>query len=315
MIWFLLACAAGFVLLARAADEMVVGAARLATAFRVSPVVVGAVVVGFGTSAPEMLVSALAAAQGSIDIAVGNVLGSNVANLTLVLGVAAAINVISLQSSTLRREAPLAVGGAILFALFVQGGLNRVEGAVLLVALAGSLWLIMRAARSQGDSALAADVEELVDGTVIRTRTELWRTAIGLVGTLVGAQLLVEGATGFAGEAGLAEGFVGVSLVALGTSLPELVTAVAAARRREDDLVVGNLLGSNLFNSLAVGGIAALAGPGPLDDPDLAGWASLIMVAVALGTWALMRRGEQVVRIEGFALVGIYVIAVPLLAL
>lgn len=315
MIAFVVASLAGFFLLAKAADHMVVGAARLSSALRISPVVIGAVVIGFGTSAPELVVSALAAAQDSLDIAVGNVAGSNIANLTLVMGVAAMITPLAISSTTLRREAPLSAGSVVIFALALAGGLERWEGALLLVLLVLFLANVLRHGRQQPDAELVSEVEEyLDDDREISLRSEALRTVAGLAGTVVGAQLLVWGATGVADEVGLAEGFIGLTLVALGTSLPELLTAVQAARRAEDELIVGNLLGSNIFNSLAVAGTAALVGPGALADPDLARTAALIMVAVACLAWFFLRTGHAVVRGEGVLLLGLYVAAVPLLA-
>lgn len=323
----------GLVLLTKAADEFVVGAARLAVALRVSSVVIGAVVVGFGTSAPEMLVSGIASFQGKLDIAVGNIIGSNVANLTLILGAAALICAVGVASETLRREAPLSAGAVILFALLVQGGLYRWEGAILAVAMAAALWWMLRSARTAPGEDVAefdAEVAEFVDAEhPHRTPVEVARTVAGLVGTLIGAQILVWGASEIADAAGLSQGFIGLTLVALGTSLPELTTAVAAARRGEVDLIVGNLLGSNIFNSLAVAGIGALAArPGTFDidgetvrvgaheliDPGVLGWPVVLMVVVALGAVLFMVTGKRVVRTEAVALLAVYVVAVPLLA-
>ena len=306
----------GLVLLARAADWMVVGAARLAAALRVSPVVIGAIVIGFGTSAPEMLVSGLAAGQDSLDIAVGNIIGSNIANLTLVLGAAALLCRLEVGSRTLRREAPLSAATVVVFAVAVQDGLSRIEGVLLVVLIVAVVGTLLYGAGDQSEVELSAEVEEFLDEVhAHRTSTEAVRTLVGLVGTLAGAQALVWGATTIASEVGLEEGFVGLTLVALGTSLPELVTAVAAARRQEDELIIGNLLGSNMFNSLAVGATAALVGPGPLADAALSGFATYLMVGVALAAWMMMATGRTVVRWEGVVLLGVYVVAVPSLAL
>ncbi len=140
------------------------------------------------------------------------------------------------------------------------------------------------------------------------------RTVIGLVGVVIGAQLTVMGASSIADELGLAEGFIGITLVALGTSLPELVTAISAARKGEDELIVGNLLGSNLFNSLAVGATAGLLGPGPLDDPKLAGIGVASMLVIALSAWFFMYTRKRIVNWEAIALLSVYAITLPLLA-
>lgn len=314
MALFLLACAAGFVLLTKAADHFVIGAARLSALLRVSPIVIGAVVIGFGTSSPELFVSAIAAGQGDLDLAVGNIIGSNAANLSLVLGVAALIVPFGISSKVLRREAPLAVGAMLVFSLLMFEGFSRVDGVILLLAFVLVLGYILRDSRVSADLELVGEVKEFVGDHDLRPTTEGVRTTLGLVGTLVGAQLLVWGATNIAEEVGLSEGFVGLTLVAVGTSLPELVTAVQAARRREDELIVGNLLGSNIFNSLAVSGVAVLVGPGRVDDPDLLRVAVPVMLVVGGLAWLLMWTDHRLDRWEGAVLLALYAAAVALLA-
>jgi cation:H+ antiporter len=310
----LIAVVAGLLLLTRAADAFVTGAARLSAALSVPPVIIGAVVVGFGTSAPEMVVSGIAATQGKLDIAVGNIIGSNVANLSLVLAVSALLCVMTVDSSVLRREAPLSTAAVVLFAVLVQGGLARWEGALLLVALVGAIGYLFFGSRTGSDELVSEVDEFLEDDERIAVGREALRTLIGLVGVVAGAQLTVTGASEIADRLDLGEGFVGLTLVALGTSLPELVTAIAAARKGEDELIVGNLLGSNLFNSLAVGAVAGLLGPGPLDDAELAGTGTVLMLAVALGAWLFMHTGHRVQRSEAMVLLAGYLVAVPLLA-
>ena len=312
MLLALVAIVVGLVALTRGADAFVAGAARLAVALSVPAVVVGAVVVGFGTSAPEMVVSAVASGQGKLEIAAGNIIGSNVANLTLVLGVAALICSIRVDSRVLRREAPLSVGAVGLFGLLVQDGLTRWEGAVLATCLVAALGLIVRSSGG-GNVELEAEVDEYVGSGAVDTRREAVRTLIGLVGVVAGAQLAVWGATGVADELGLAEGFVGLTLIAIGTSLPELVTAIAAARQGEDELIVGNLLGSNIFNSLAVGATAGIVGPGSIDDPALTGFAVVLMVAIAAAAWLFMATGRVVVRWEAILLLVAYAVSIPFL--
>ncbi len=301
----------GLVILAKAADQLVLGAARLAIRLRISAVVVGAVVIGFGTSLPEMLVSGLAAAGGEVGIAVGNIVGSNVANMTLVLGIAAMFTPLAIASSTLRREAPISVAGVIALALFMQGGFTRTEGLILIVALVGALVWVVLAGRN--DDALGGEVDDYVSGD-IGLRVEVVRTLLGLVGTAGAAQALVWSATRIAEQVGLTGGFVGFTLVALGTSLPELVTTLGAARRNETDLVIGNLLGSNLFNSLAIGGVIALLAPGPISDVSLTVTGAILMVVAAVGAWMLMITAKRVNRWEGALLLAFYVLAVVVMA-
>ena len=305
---------AGLAVLTAAADWFVVGAVRLAARLRLSPVVIGAVVIGFGTSAPEMVVSGLAAGQGKLDIAVGNIVGSNIANLSLVLGAAALVTTVTVAGRTIRREVPLVLVATIVYAVLVQGGLSRIEGLVLLGAAVASVVWILLSSRGGGDEELTHEVEEFLTDAPIDLRRETGRTLAGLLGTLGAAQLLVLSATTMADRLGLAEGFVGLTIVAIGTSLPELATALQAARKDETDLIVGNLLGSNLFNSLAVGGVAALAGPGGVGDPTLTGAAIWLMLGISAGAMLFMRTGYRVVAREGGLLLAVWLGTLPLLA-
>lgn len=314
MLLAVLGIVGGLAVLTAAADWFVLGAVRLAARLRLSSVVIGAVVIGFGTSAPEMVVSGLASGQGKLDIAVGNVIGSNVANLSLVLGAAALVTTVTVAGRTIRREVPLMVAASVVFALLVQGGLTRVEGTILLVGIVAAIGYILYSASGGGDEELTGEVEEFLTDAPIDLPRESLRTLAGLVGTLVAAQVLVMSATRVAEGFGLAEGFVGLTIVAIGTSLPELATALQAARKDETDLIVGNLLGSNVFNSLAVGGIAAMAGPGPVGDPVLTGAAIWLMLAIALGATVFMRTGHRVVRQEGGILLAVWLGTLPLLA-
>ena len=303
----------GLIVLALAADQFVKGAARLALIWHVAPVVVGAVVIGFGTSAPEMVVSGLAAARDDLDIGVGNVIGSNVANMSLVLGAATLVAPVPVESATLRREAPLSVASVMVFALFVQGDINRWEGALLAALLVAAMLLVLSAAR-RGDP-FGDEVADLVRPTAgLRTSVEVTRTLIALVIVVGSAAVLVDGAKRVAEALDLTGGFVGFTLVAVGTSAPELVTAVAAARRRETELLVGNLLGSNVFNSLAVGGVIGLVGPGPVLDTTLADVGSLLMILICGLAWVMMMIGGRVTRLDGVVLIVVWLVSVLLLS-
>lgn len=318
MILLLVGSGAGLLLLTKASDYFVVGSARLATRLRVSPVFIGVAVIGFGTSAPELLVSGLAAAQDRAELAIGNVVGSNAANMTLVLGIAGLLAVVPVRSAVLRWEAPLSVASVVVFAVLVPGGLNLVEGGVLLGLLVVALWLLLRAALAgKGEivDVMAGEVAEYVDGTIRHSlRAELVRTGLGLVGTLAGAQLLVWGAAGLATRLGVPPEVIGFTLVAVGTSLPELVTAIQAQRHGEPDLLVGNLLGSNLFNSLAVGAVIGLAdaGSGPTVVP--AGQV-VVMVGASLGAWLLLANQARLDRWEAGLLLAGYAATLPVTVL
>ena len=302
----------GLLLLTYSAGQFVTGAARVAISLRLSRVVVGAVVIGFGTSAPEMLVSGLAGAQDSLDLAVGNIVGSNVANLTLVLGGAALITPIAVRVAVLKREAVLSLMMVALFGLMIQGGIGLSGGLVLAAVFVVLLLVIVVSAR-EGDDLPASEVDEFLAGATLSVRREWARIALGLAGTLAASQVLVVSSTEAAALLGLAEGFIGLTVVAVGTSLPELAASIQAARRQETDLIVGNLLGSNIFNAGAVGAIAAFTGAGQPMSRSVTGLGVGLMVAVALFATLFMVTGRQVVRWEGAVLLVAYLAVLPLL--
>jgi cation:H+ antiporter len=328
----LLLVGVGLLVLAKAADLFVVGAARLALTLRISPVVVGAVVLGFGTGTPELLVSGLAARRGSLDLAVGTIVGSNLANLTLVLGVAAVIAIPETAPRVVRREAPLSLAAVVLFGLLVQGGLTRREGLILLLALAVGTALMLRSAAPEpivdiedreAEEEFVVELEERVEGgddvslaevVAHPHRDAVLRTLVGLAGTVVGAQLLVGGAQGITTAFGLDGGVVGLTVVAVGTSIPELVTAIQSARRNETALLAGNVLGSNLFNSTAVAGVSALVGPAVIPRSTLTGIAVVSMIAAAVLAWLFLTLGGRLRRWEGTVLLAVYFATLPLVA-
>lgn len=298
----------GLVLLTAGADRFVLSAARLSRLWGLSPILIGALVVGMGTSAPEFLVSIVAAAGGGLDLAVGNVIGSNVANLSLVLGATALVTPMVGHIRTLRREGLLVmVAVALLAGLAWNQSLTTTEGIILLVAMLVAAALLVKWAHlDAADTAtVTAELDEMTyDAGRPNPRFEIIVGLVALTATLGGAEMLVRGAQAIAQELELSEGFIGLTLVALGTSLPELATALAAARRKENDLVVGNLLGSNLFNSLAVAGGAAVVGGGVLTAGFSTGL--LFMLGVAVFAGILSATGNKLVRWEGFALLMVY---------
>ena len=312
-----LAVVTGLVLLAWAPGRFVGGAATLARRWNVSPVLIGALILGLGTSAPEMLVGVLAATQGDPAVGVGNVVGSNIANLALILGVAGLVGSIGVAEGTLRTEVPLVVVATVAFAVAVQGGISVGEGLALAVGLGVALAIIVRRARAHdaADADISAEVEELLAHEPHPVRERLGLTlALGLGGIILGAQALVWGAVEIADSLDVSGGFVGMSLVAVGTSIPELVTSVAAARAGEDDLVLGNVLGSNLFNCLAVGAVIGLAGAGPLDDTTLTTGGVALMLAITAIAAVVTAVGRRVSRLEAGGLLISYVVVMPLLA-
>ncbi|MFU8877512.1 MAG: calcium/sodium antiporter [Wenzhouxiangellaceae bacterium] len=252
----------GFVLLIWSADRLVAGASALARQFGVSVLVVGITIVGFGTSAPEMMVSALASLEGNPSLAVGNAIGSNIANVALILGLTGLVYPMSVDRSTCTREIPLLGVVTVVIALMMADAqFTRFEGMLLALGLAVFIaGMVLRARHAGGiDPNTEALINEIAS-PMSKSRAIGW-TALSLLVLPVSASLLVEGAVSMAGLMGVSEAVIGLTIVALGTSLPELAAAIASAVRKEDDLCIGNILGSNLFNLLGVLGIAALIHP------------------------------------------------------
>ena len=313
MILGLIFAVAGLIVLAFAADHFVAGAARLAVFYEVSPVVIGAVLIGFGTSAPEMVVSGIAAGQGDLDIGVGNIIGSNVANISLVLAAAAVVRTIPVDSATLRREVPISVASVIVFALLVQGEITRFEGGIFVALILAFLVFVLRSS-SSSDASFDDDVVGIVGDKPVEVGREAARALIGLALVVVSSYFIVDGAERVANALELSGGFVGFTLVALGTSAPELVTSVQAARQGETELLVGNLLGSNVFNSLAVGGIIGLVGPGPVLDTTLVETGSVLMVVIVITSAVFMLIGGSVGRNKAFVLFFLWAVSVVVLS-
>jgi cation:H+ antiporter len=293
--------ASGLLLLTLSADRLVLSAARLSRLWGMSAVLIGALVIGMGTSLPELLVSALAAARGEMDLAMGNIVGSNVANLSLILGVSVVILPVAGHLHTIKREGVLMLSAVAVFGIAAWGGaISRLEGCLLLLGMVASGWLLVRWSHQDiAEGTVTIDVDDVAPPG--RTAAfELTVGALALVATLFGADLLLRGARIVASELGLGEGLIGLSLVAVGTSLPELATGIAAARRKENALVIGNVLGSNLFNSLGVAGTAALAG-GPFTTDFRA--PIIFMIAISTLAGILTATGNRLVRWEGAILV------------
>lgn len=289
----------GLVILAFAADRFVVAAARLSRRWGVSPVLVGALIVGMGTSSPELLVSVLAAVDGELDLAIGNVVGSNVANVTLVIGVTALVAPLVGSARVLRREGIAMLLAVIALTVMIYDlRLTRVEGLVLLGGMVVAAIFIVRWAKADTDVAVASlEQDEPPD---VRVGKEAVLGVLSLAATLAGAELLVRGGSALAAAMGVGPAFIGMTVVAVGTSLPELATSVAGVRRNEDDLVVGNVLGSNLFNALAVAGAGIVIGPATIEPSFRVGAIAMVVSAALAGWFALT--GRKVVRWEGLLL-------------
>lgn len=270
MLLHLAAIAAGFLLLVWGADRFVAGAAGAARALGVAPLIIGLTIVGFGTSAPEMLVSATAALAGNPDLGVGNAIGSNITNIALILGLTAIVSPLAVRSETLRRELPLLmVIMLVSIALLVDLELDRLDGIILLVALVAFVGWLVRIARTsaQADPMIAEFTAE-IPAEMPFGKAIAW-VAVGLVVLLASSRMLVWGAVHLATALGVSDLVIGLTVVAIGTSLPELAASIVAARRGEHDIAVGNVLGSNVFNLLAVMGLPGVLRPGPIPDAVL----------------------------------------------
>ncbi len=253
---------AGFLLMVWGADRLVAGASATARNLGVSPLVIGLTIIGFGTSAPEMVVSAVATLQGNPGLAVGNALGSNIANMGLVLGATALIYPLRLESTALKREYPmLLLIMLVCFLMGLDGQYSHLEGWTLLIGLLlVVIWIINIGLRRPPSDPLAEEFEaEIPKDTP--PKVALFWLIVGLVVLPVSSKFLVDGAVTIAQLLGVTDVVIGLTVVALGTSLPELATAVTAALRKEDDLAIGNIIGSNIFNLLGVLGIAAVLRP------------------------------------------------------
>jgi len=301
--------AIGLVLLIWGADRFVHGASAIARNLGVAPLMIGLTVVAFATSAPEILVSVVAALKNQTDLAVGNAIGSNIANIGLVLGAAALMRPIELRSTTLRREMPALLAVTLLsVALFLDSVLNRMDGFVLLTGLViVTIWLVRLGLRSPASDPLQADFEAEIPRNMKMPVAVTW-LVIGLGVLLFGAELLVDGATEIARAVGVSEVVIGVTLVALATSLPELAVSAISAIRGEYGLAIGNIVGSNIFNLLAVVGVAAAIQPAVL-PPSVLSLHIFVMVAFTLVLFAMTYEYDgrgRISRFEGVMLVAAY---------
>lgn len=267
----------GFALLVWGADKFVAGASAFARRLGVSPLLVGLTIVAFGTSAPELAVSLTAALQGANEIAVGNVVGSNLFNLLVVAGLSAVICPLVMDRTLLRRDWPLSVGAAVLLLVFIAPDLkiSRIEGLILLAIFAAVLGAQIRAALKNRDALEGEEDEVLMPPVMIGVNIVL-----GLACIIIGGQMAVNGATGIARMFGLSETLIGLTIVAIGTSLPELVTSLVAARKGQNEIAMGNVIGSNLFNILLILGVSSAITPIPVQATSIVDCIVLIAVSV-----------------------------------
>lgn len=306
MTWVLLIV--GLVLLVIGADLLVKGAARLASNFGVPALVVGLTVVAFGTSAPELAVSVKAAYSGQAELAIANVVGSNIFNILFILGVAALISPLIISHQLIRQDVPIMVGVSVVALLMtLDGNINKLEASILTIGLISYTWFLFYQGKKQGVDASDGEVEEMLKANV-----PMWQNVLLVIGGLVllvlGARWLVQSAVELATAWGVNEAVIGLTIVAAGTSLPEVVTSVVATIKGERDIAVGNVVGSNIFNILCVLGISGLVSPMPLlAGEQLAGFDIPVMLGVAALCVPIFFIGSVLSRIEGFLFLALYV--------
>jgi cation:H+ antiporter len=299
----------GLVALVIGAELLVRGASRLAVSFGVSPLVVGLTVVAFGTSAPEMAVSVGSALAGNADLAIGNVVGSNIANVLLILGISALITPLLVDEQIIRQEIPIMIGAsALLVVMALDGRIGLVESIVLFaLVIAYTVFLVIQSRRAS-----KAVQDEFETGIPTSTWDSHWAVqvaliAVGLVMLVVGADWLVDAAVAFARAFGVSDLVIGLTVVAVGTSMPEIATSIVAAIRGQRDIAVGNVVGSNVFNILAVLGAAGIASGVGLPVSEAARNFDLwVMLAVAFACLPIMITGREIARWEGVVFLAYY---------
>ena len=312
MILYLFSVIAGFIVLVWSADKFVEGAASTAKHLGMPSLLIGILIVGFGTSAPEMVVSAIAAMEGNPGLALGNAIGSNIVNIALILGVTALISPIVVNSNIVKKEMPLLLGIVLISGyLLLDNTLTFAEGIILLLGFFALVsWSIISALKSKNDTLESEIEDELVENEMSLKAGIFW-LVLGLVLLIGSSRLLVWGAVGVAHEFGVSDLIIGLTIVALGTSLPELAASVIAARKGEHDIAIGNVVGSNMFNILAVIGIATVIAPMnniPLEVLQR-DWIVMLVLTIALliMAYGFKNKEGKITRLEGTILVVCYV--------
>ncbi len=308
--FFILAIIAGFAVLIWGADRFVDGAASIATNLGISPLIVGLTIVGFGTSAPEMLVSALAAFDGAPAMGVGNAIGSNITNIGLVLGITILITPLTVNSASLKREFPmLALVMAIALYLVWDLELSHLDGIILFSGFIFTLFgMAYLAVKSTEKDPLAQEFEQEFIEHQMTTKKAVLSFSIGLIALLVGSKALVWGATGIAQLLGVSDLIIGLTIVAIGTSLPELAASIISALKNEHDIAVGNVLGSNMFNLLAVLAMPGLIAPSVLDPMILLrDFPVMIALTIALFLVAYFGKNGRIGRVAGSLMLVSYI--------
>jgi cation:H+ antiporter len=307
-----LAIVSGLGLLVWSADRFVEGSAATAHHFGMPPLLIGMVIVGFGTSAPEMVISAISASQGNPGLALGNAYGSNIANIALILGVTALVSPIAVKSQVLRKELPMLTAVTALAAYQIRdGAITRMDATVLLAVFSGLMtWAIWRGLKKETD-ALGNQTERKLEERPLPLGRAIFWLVIGLILLIASSRILVWGAVKIAQGFGVSDLIIGLTIVAVGTSLPELASSIIATRKGQPDIALGNVIGSNLFNTLAVVGIAGIISPMSVEPEvfsrDVSVMAGLTVSLFVIGYWFRGIGTGRINRIEGALLVICYI--------
>lgn len=302
LIFNFLIVGAGLAMLYFGAEWLVKGAIAISSKLGVSQLVIGLTVVAFGTSTPELAVSVSSAMQGLSDVALGNVVGSNIVNIGVILGISAVISPIIVSKSAIRKEVPIMIGVAfLLLGIIIDGKIDYIDGIILVAGIIAFTWYSYRSSKKD------SDIEEIPTPQILQKNVfskSLAFIGIGLATLTVGSFLTVDNAVIIASSFGISDLFIGLTLVAIGTSLPELITSIVAAKKGHADLSVGNIVGSNIFNIMAILGISSLISGMVVSDQIFMDMA--VMIVFSLVLIPIMRSGFVISRKEGMVLLGGY---------
>lgn len=301
----------GFVLLIVAAEYLVKGAAAIATTLGISPLIVGLTVVAFGTSAPELAVSIMAAFRGQADLAVGNVIGSNIFNILVILGISAMIIPLVVHQQLIRFDVPVMIFVSILlYAVSLDGAISRWDGVILFGLSLVYVWFLLKISKKEKNAAVLGEYANEYGGSEKEPEwvRNILFVILGIAGLVIGSDRLVAGAVTIAKHFGVSELIIGLTIVSVGTSLPEVATSVVAALKGERDIAVGNVVGSNIFNIVIVLGISAIVAPSGISvAKEALDFDMLFMIAVAVAALPVFFHGYRIGRTSGILLLAFYI--------
>ncbi len=304
----------GLAVLVVGAEILVRGSVGTALRFGLTPLLIGLTIVAFGTSAPELVVSIQAASNGSDDIALGNIIGSNISNIALILGVAALIQPLKVQASIIRKDVPILLGASMLLVFFLSDGvISQLEGFFFFSGVVVFTIASIRMAKMETAAEVNAEFEDVIPKKQFPLWLNLLMVVAGLGFLVLGANLLVDGAIDIASSIGMSQAVVGLTIVAVGTSLPELATSVMAAFKKEGDIAIGNVVGSNIFNILCILGITAMILP--VSQGGITIIDTLLMLGLTVFLLPVLKSGYIVSRMEGGVLLAVYIVYTSYLVL